>query len=516
MPSSTYSGRLGLWVRMTVACLVLLVVTGALAAFEAAAVGVVSYGALSILLGFATTPFPTEAAALLAAVLAYLAVAAVVVAASRLERRDDFDGDVTQALVVYAGVALAAGSLALTFLAMDALGAPRWAFGVVIVLLLAGAYPMIGLLLGRENDPESDDPPWGTTDIETDEPLPWKRDDESESSFDSPSPAEVVRDVTDGLRTIGSGLWRVADAIGAEFGDAAIATRARLGTTGTVGVAALAILALGGVAVAARTRSAWALVLPLSAAFGALFALGHVADAVHTTRRDGAVVDDLAGDLGPAVDDERTRAVEARVARLAAAMDAPAPTVALRRSRTATAAVVGYRPTASTLVVTTTLLERLSDRELDAVLAHELAHVANRDAAVVTALSAPRIVAGRAFYRYGPNPVTALLAAVVAGTSRLCVAVVSRGREYAADDAAVAATGDPAALASALDRLDGASRPNEDLRGAAAPFSIVPPPWEEHPFFDRTRRFVSRRLLGTHPATEKRIERLRTLAGEAP
>jgi heat shock protein HtpX len=39
--------------------------------------------------------------------------------------------------------------------------------------------------------------------------------------------------------------------------------------------------------------------------------------------------------------------------------------------------------------------------------------------------------------------------------------------------------------------------------------SIVPPPWEEHRFFDRTRRFLFRRLFGTHPPTERRIERLR-------
>ncbi len=110
----------------------------------------------------------------------------------------------------------------------------------------------------------------------------------------------------------------------------------------------------------------------------------------------------------------------------------------------------------------------------------------------------------------------ALLAGVVAATSRLSVAVVSRAREYAADDAAAAVTGDPAALAAALERLDDrvAGRPSADLRGATAPFSVVPPTWEEHRFFDRTRRFVARRLLGTHPPTEQRIERLRRLADE--
>jgi heat shock protein HtpX len=44
--------------------------------------------------------------------------------------------------------------------------------------------------------------------------------------------------------------------------------------------------------------------------------------------------------------------------------------------------------------------------------------------------------------------------------------------------------------------------------------SIVPPPWEEHRFFDRTRRLLFRRLLGTHPPTERRIERLRARVQE--
>jgi len=113
--------------------------------------------------------------------------------------------------------------------------------------------------------------------------------------------------------------------------------------------------------------------------------------------------------------------------------------------------------------------------------------------------------------------------AVVAGT--LTVVVTTIAVVYAelrdgasvertiADQAAVEITGDPAALASALETLgdDLPRRPTTDVRGyrSTAAFSIVPPPWEEYRFFDRTRRFVRRRLFGTHPPTGKRIERLR-------
>ncbi|AXR79329.1 M48 family metallopeptidase [Natrarchaeobaculum sulfurireducens] len=202
------------------------------------------------------------------------------------------------------------------------------------------------------------------------------------------------------------------------------------------------------------------------------------------------------------------------VTRLAGQADLPAPDVRVLEHETPIALTVGYRPVGSTLVCSRGLIETLSDRELEAVIAHELAHVANRDAAVLTALSAPGAVARLARSRYGYNPVVEPLAMGVRLASRWYVALVSRGREYAADDGAVAIAGDPAALASALETLDAdlESRPSTDLREGetAAAFAIVPPPWEDHRFFDRTRRFVARRIFGTHPATTKRLERLRS------
>ncbi|RQG94350.1 M48 family metalloprotease [Natrarchaeobius chitinivorans] len=215
-----------------------------------------------------------------------------------------------------------------------------------------------------------------------------------------------------------------------------------------------------------------------------------------------------------AVDGQRSRTqLESVVTRLAGQADLPTPEIRVLERETPVALTVGYRPAASTLVLSHGLLETLEERELDAVVAHELAHLKNRDAAVLTALSAPGAVSRLSRSRYGYNPVVEPLAAVVRIASRWYVALVAHGREYAADDGAVAITGDPAGLASALETLDFdlERRPTTDLREreTAAAFAIVPPPWEEHRFFDRTRRFVARTIFGTHPPTEKRVDRLR-------
>ena len=246
--------------------------------------------------------------------------------------------------------------------------------------------------------------------------------------------------------------------------------------------------------------------------------------------REGDLDDDLEAERAP---------LQARVARLAAQADVPAPTVALGRSNTPVAASVGYRPSTSTIVVSRGLCDRLSDRELEAVLAHELAHVANRDAAVLTALSLPATKFEAMFSEeneadedgnteaendppvVGPHQGFMLIPMFpVYLVTSLAIASLARYREYVADRGAIALTGDPAALASALETLDRdvTRRPKRDLRGygSTAAFSIVPPPWKEHRFFDRTRRFVARRLFGTHPPTPARIDRLRSVAGERP
>lgn len=220
--------------------------------------------------------------------------------------------------------------------------------------------------------------------------------------------------------------------------------------------------------------------------------------------------------------DNDTRELQARVNRLASQANLPAPTVKVGRKRVPLAATIGLRPETSTIIVSTGLVDLLTDRELESVLAHELAHVSNRDAAMLTVLSLPvakvRLIMAAVdeeSSRQAPlHGGFAAVAPIVAGVCRWAVIVVARYREYVADRGAVAITGDPAALVSALEKLDAEleDQPLSDLRQrrSTIAFSIVPPPWEERRFFDRPRRYIARTIFGTHPRTERRIKRLRS------
>jgi heat shock protein HtpX len=176
--------------------------------------------------------------------------------------------------------------------------------------------------------------------------------------------------------------------------------------------------------------------------------------------------------------------------------------------------------------VTSPLLELLDDAELEAVLAHELAHLARRDAAVMEICSAPsraligwvrsitRLARGALGLAREGVPVTGLsgwMAAVVVlvappafvigWISRLSVLGMSRAREFSADAAAATLTGRPSALASALMKLDRqrAWTPSSDLRQVQA-FDVL--------CIVGTVRPPLGRLFSTHPPTAARVKRL--------
>jgi heat shock protein HtpX len=168
--------------------------------------------------------------------------------------------------------------------------------------------------------------------------------------------------------------------------------------------------------------------------------------------------------------------------------------------------------------VTTGLLSALDDDELDGVLAHELAHIKNRDVAVMTVASFLSTIAflivrwgwlfGGRNRRGGGSVVVAIgVSLVVWILSFLLIRALSRYREFAADRGGALITGNPAALASALATIDGRMDrvPKEDLREQAEmnAFFVIP----------ITHRFVGR-FARTHPATERRIERLQALERE--
>ena len=214
-----------------------------------------------------------------------------------------------------------------------------------------------------------------------------------------------------------------------------------------------------------------------------------------------AVVSDLEAEP---VEGDGPRGVATRLRRLATLADAPPPAVAVADRDEPVSLTVRIEGE-TTVVVTTGLLESLEDDELDATLAHELAHVANRDVTVVTAIAAlvavgdgllarERIlrrvlgVTANAAVLGGASLVLFALPLLALGIGYLAVSAVARllvavnaitlglfanAREFAADRAASRLTGNPAALASALERLE-RSRPAQDARlGASATLGIV-------------------------------------------
>ena len=248
--------------------------------------------------------------------------------------------------------------------------------------------------------------------------------------------------------------------------------------------------------------------------------------------------------------------LHARVQRLATTADSKKPTVAVIDSNAPNAFATGGIRGGQTIAVTTGLLDTLDGDELDAVLAHELAHSHNRDATVMSVayllptltylvsktmfgllhvlsrvfIFTPGHGGGRDRNNGGKAILVVLAAAVVTITvsavfwlaSNLLFRILSQYREYAADRGSAAITGDPLALAAALETIDSEmqSLPDEDLREldggveALYLFSLDIPMFndDEDTFADD---LLSQELFpASHPPTAERIERLRRLAGD--
>jgi len=207
------------------------------------------------------------------------------------------------------------------------------------------------------------------------------------------------------------------------------------------------------------------------------------------------------------------------IERLCQQADLPKPTVAVADTRIPNAFAAGRSKKSSTVCVTRGLLQTLDSAEMEGVLAHELAHVKNRDVMVMTIASFLSTLAfmvvrfgflfGGGRNRQGGGQVLVAIAASFAVwvLSYILIRALSRYREFAADRGAAAITGNPSALASALLTIDGRmdNVPDEDLREASEmnAFFIIP-----------IRSGFIGRLFSTHPSTEKRVERLRDLERE--
>jgi heat shock protein HtpX len=211
--------------------------------------------------------------------------------------------------------------------------------------------------------------------------------------------------------------------------------------------------------------------------------------------------------------------LHATVSRLAQQADLPKPTVAVADSQVPNAFATGRSRASSTVCVTTGIMRTLSDEELEGVIAHELAHIKNRDVAVMTIASFLSTVAflivrwgwlfagGRDRGNGAPVIVAILASLVVWVVSFLLIRALSRYREYAADRGGAVITGKPSALASALVKIDGTMDqvPDDDLRDQAEmnAFFVIP-----------IRSGIVGKLFSTHPSTEQRVEKLRELERE--
>jgi len=219
------------------------------------------------------------------------------------------------------------------------------------------------------------------------------------------------------------------------------------------------------------------------------------------------------------VDESEYPELHRTVERLSQQADLPKPKIAVADSRVPNAFATGRSKKSSAVAVTTGIMDTLDQDELEGVLAHELAHIKNRDVMVMTIASflstiAFMVVRWGAFFgggnrrQGGGGVIVAILASLAVWIiSFLLIRALSRYREFAADRGGATITGKPAALASALMKISGRMDkvPKEDMRDQAEmnAFFIIP-----------IKSGVVGKLFSTHPSTEKRVERLRDLERE--
>ena len=205
----------------------------------------------------------------------------------------------------------------------------------------------------------------------------------------------------------------------------------------------------------------------------------------------------------------------AMVDRLRQRAGLPMPTVAIAPHAQPNAFATGRNPENSVVCVTEGIMGLLSKEELEGVIAHELAHIRNRDMLLQTvgatmAGAISNIAQFGLFFGGGdedsPNPVAAILLMILAPIGAMLIQfAISRQREFKADAVGAEICGKPRALAGALSKLEaGAKQIPMQVAPAAAPLAIVNP-------LAAFRGAGVAKMFSTHPPTAERVARLEAM-----
>ena len=219
---------------------------------------------------------------------------------------------------------------------------------------------------------------------------------------------------------------------------------------------------------------------------------------------------------GRIVSEQEEPRLHETITRLCAIADLPKPKIAIVDSNVPNAFATGRSKGSAVVAVTTALMSRLSQPEIEAVLAHELSHVKNMDMLVITIASflstiAFFLVRNMLFFGMGGNRdrkgggaaiIVWIVSLVVWIISFLLIRALSRYREFSADRGSAIITGQPSHLASALMTISGVMErvPSRDLREVEGmnAFFIIP----------AISGDSIMNLLSTHPSLEARIRAL--------
>jgi len=207
------------------------------------------------------------------------------------------------------------------------------------------------------------------------------------------------------------------------------------------------------------------------------------------------------------------------VAELAQRAELPMPRVYLIEEAAPNAFATGRNPQNAAVAATTGILRVLSERELRGVMAHELAHVKHRDILISTisatmagAISAlanfAMFFGGRDSEGRPSNPIATIAMALLAPLAAMMIQMaISRSREFEADRGGAEISGDPAALASALEKI------HRYAQGIPLETTERHPETAQMMIMNPLSGGGLRGLFSTHPDTSERISRLMSMAG---